>query len=367
MPVVYSLAAGKEDTDTRNAVFRAAGGARLWKFWKMSSPTNVTYSPLDGSIASRVTTTCVQDYLQICGPSGLVAVPQIPGREGNYTPGAELRESHSPDTKSGYGESLRNVVDLPAAYGNDLQDTASHPFNTCATNQGILDSVQLIESYNREQHVGGAALVGTIPVMEEGRFEAALETSDDPWSTTQGSLPQLRHREIASDPPEFAFPRSTGLPPSPHHVTTLNQSSPHRPQVLRSSGPLVVDLSSISPPQGRNVSVSPQAGITFRHLPSGIVPGSLEGLQATLPGSAQDVGTGQETAGENLTRREKNRRAAARSNERRRVALEALKLDIAKAKAESLALTEREARAKTLNRQLKEEAARRWMRSASES
>lgn len=74
-----------------------------------------------------------------------------------------------------------------------------------------------------------------------------------------------------------------------------------------------------------------------------------------------------ETAAEFLTRREKNRLAAARSNERRKRALETLRFEFAQAKMKILTLMDREAEARNLNQQLKDEIVRRWTREVASS
>lgn len=241
------------------------------------------------------------------------------------------------------------MVDFSGVLDDEVEGTTSRACLNGATNQGIRDSVERTEECHQESHVADAVLNAAFSSMQKASFVGAQENVDNIFNPSEGT--SLLPLPLERNP----YPVESACA-SPQPAKALDASSPRQHQRLQSRVPLLVDPSPALQGQEESAHVSPRAGE---------VPGSQEGAPETLPGSARAESSVLQARADSLTRQEKNRLCAARSNERRKRALETLKLESAAAEAQVQALRDREAEAKRVNRQLKEEAASRWVADAS--
>lgn len=340
-----------------NATPATTRGTPSWKFVKSRlSPQIATYTPPEASIASRLSTSCVQDYMLHC------AVPRPPptlgtiGNHGNNSHNEQPLRKHSPVARLVYRQSVRKVVDFSTTHEVEVHDVENRACETQAPGQFLIDSAQRTDDGGDRNPSAQPAFNSTSFGMDDTRLVGAgWDEAHSGLDTSEGIALQPALHEIAQDPIEVACDQP---------AMALYESLPPRNEPLDSRIPVSQDLSSFLSLHAGNASSEEHSGDASASPPTGDSSRPLEGAQAIASGIAGSEGSGLETSARKLTVQERNRLSAARSNEKGRRALEALKQECAEARAQCQALLAREAKARSVNRKLKEEAARRWMEAA---
>lgn len=373
-PLLYTRDAQAKETADENTVSDVARCALLSKFSKLRVPPSiVTYAPLDGLVTSHLSTSCVQDYMRRCAVPRSSPMLQVTMHQGHGTFAGEPDRTHSPVTELKYRQTLRDAVDSSTLPEVELEHVTRPVFASGTTNQDTVCSLQCTEGVTPEKAEVDADLNTPMSGMEDDNFPLSVRKPGHDIDKTSDGTPPQAFGTINTDQIELACS-------SLQTATELHASAHIRHQPPSSWVPPSRDPPSSLPLQAANMSDLPQSGIMSRSPLSRqhFDPHSGRGASAlqqaakkscapnrapkTHAGPPHVGGSGSKKKAENLSRQEKNRHAAARSNERRRRALAIIKHDFAKAQAEIRALMDREAEAKNLNRKLKDEAARRWMK-----
>lgn len=342
--------------DGEGSISAAARCAFPAKFSNLRlSPAIVSYAPLDGLVTTHLSTSCVQDYMQLCAESRFSRMVRVPVHQGDHASDGEAHRNRSRVAMSANYRAVRDVEDVSPLHEFNVEHGTGPALDSGAENPALLDSIQWTKSCDQKSSSEGAAFSPTILGTKDAVRASARENAHEILDTSDEIFPHVSSREVAQGPIELAGA-------NPHSAKELRLSIPRGHQPLHSKVPRSRERSRSLPQPSKVVSFS---GIVSPSSHLRDVSAEHVSVPAEGPESAHVRGSGLERTPQKLTRQERNRRAAARSNEKRRLALKTLELNFEKAKAECRALKEREAKAKTLNRMLKEEAAKRWTVAAS--
>lgn len=252
------------------------------------------------------------------------------------------------------------MSDVLTAQKTDLDTAAPRPCDPDSSSSLLLSEQVLRERRGYQDNAGVGIAIDTAGVENEavasGSASPAVLGEDFGCSLTDyGSLDPLAIENVPLSPLLVTATPAT-LPLAPEFADASPANVPSQAASAQSRLPQRPASLSLSPQPANapsaTASVPPRAA-------------NARGSSQGQPGSA-DTAAGRAEALK-ASRQERNRRSAARSNERRRRALEAMRLEIAQAKAKVLALQRREAEVRKLNQQLKEDAAKRWIQVASSS